>query len=39
MGGRSQTQDIKGLLDRVYFLKSAIVWLDVNIQEFAYFMM
>lgn len=32
MGGRSQTQDIKGLLDRVYFLKPVIVWLDINIQ-------
>lgn len=39
MGGRSQTEDIKGLLDRVSFLKPVTVWLDVNIQEFAYFMM
>lgn len=37
MRGRSQTEDIKGLLDIVSFLKAITEWLDVNIHEFVYF--
>lgn len=39
MGGRARTEDIKGLLEIVPFLKFITVWLDVNIQEFVYFIM